>query len=59
MSGVHPPLPSEIPGGLPELIIGLDGHIYPATANTTSVVVAGRRHPRLFSRTHRQRSWRA
>ena len=40
MSGVHPPLPNEVPGGLPELVIGPDGRIYPATANTTTVIVA-------------------
>ena len=42
VSGVHPPLPDEIPGGLPELIIGPDGRVYPATANTTTVVVSER-----------------
>lgn len=42
MSGVHPPLPNEVPGGLPELIIGPDGRVYAASANTTMVVVPNR-----------------
>ena len=53
MSGQHPPLPHEIPGGLPELIVGPDGHIYPATANTVTVVVA--RAPRVRSLWHHSR----
>ncbi|HWD61164.1 MAG TPA: hypothetical protein VG369_01615 [Humibacter sp.] len=32
MTGQHPPLPNEVPGGLPELIVTPDGRIYPATS---------------------------
>ncbi len=49
MSDQHPPLPNEMPDGLPELVIGVDGRIYPASSPETTIMVTIALDPALTS----------